>query len=62
MKQDYKEAFKWYRKAAEQGNDEAQSNLGLCYENGQGVKQDFSEAVKWYKKLLRKEMMYHKIF
>ncbi len=24
------EAVKWYRKAADQGNAEAQSNLGLC--------------------------------
>jgi len=32
----YVEAVKWYRKAAEQNYAEAQSNLGLCYEKGQG--------------------------
>ena len=32
----YVEAVKWYRKAAEQNYAEAQFNLGLCYENGQG--------------------------
>ena len=47
---DYSEAIKWYRKAAEQGDDTAQNNLGICYENGHGVKQNFSEAIKWYLK------------
>ena len=32
--------MKWYRKAAEQGNAKAQSNLGLMYANGQGVPQE----------------------
>ena len=49
-RQDYAEAVKWYRKAAEQGLAEAQINLGYCYENGQGVPQDCTEAVKWYRK------------
>jgi hypothetical protein len=48
--QDYAEAAKWYRKAAEQGIDEAQFNLGLMYDKGQGVLQDYAEAVKWYRK------------
>ena len=48
--QDYAEAVKWYRKSAEQGYAYAQDNLGVCYENGQGVKQDYAEAVKWYRK------------
>ena len=30
--QDYKEAVKWYRLAAEQGNANAQTNLGNMYE------------------------------
>ncbi len=47
---DYSEAVKWYRKAAEQGHASAQYNLGVCYEDGQGVPRDFSEAVKWYRK------------
>ena len=35
--QDYREAVKWYRKAAERGFARAQSNLGLMYANGEGV-------------------------
>ena len=49
-KGNYTEAVKWYRKAAEQGNADAQYKLGYCYENGKGVKQSFSEASKWYEK------------
>ena len=37
-------------KSANQGDVEAQYNLGLMYENGQGVLQDYKEAIKWYKK------------
>ena len=36
--------------AAEQGVAVAQYNLGLMYENGQGVRQDYAEAVRWYRK------------
>ena len=50
VKMDYTEAAKWYRKAAEQGDADAQNNLGLCYERGQGVPEDYEEAVKWYRK------------
>ena len=39
-----------YRKAAEQGDANAQYNLGVCYENGYGVTQDYSHAVYWYRK------------
>lgn len=46
----YAEAVKWYRKAAEQGNADAQNSLGVCYYNGNGVVQDYSEAVKWFRK------------
>ncbi|WP_051908363.1 tetratricopeptide repeat protein [Candidatus Odyssella acanthamoebae] len=35
---------------AEQGHAEAQFNLGVMYEDGQGVTQDDAEAVKWYRK------------
>ena len=35
---------------AEQGNAEAQYDLGSMYANGQGVQQDYAEAVKWYSK------------
>jgi TPR repeat protein len=47
--QDYKTAVKWYTLAAEQGNANAQFNLGLMYDNGLGVPQDDKTAVKWYR-------------
>lgn len=50
MPQDYKEAVLWYRKAAGQGNAQAQNNLGVMYDNGLGVPQDYKEAVFWYRK------------
>ena len=46
---DQKEAVKWYRLAAEQGNARAQANLGFMYAQGQGVLQDYKEAVKWFR-------------
>ena len=42
--------MKWYRKAAEQNHAEAQYNLGVCYDEGEGVAKDQVEAVKWYRK------------
>ena len=48
--QDYKEAAKWYRKAAEQGVAEAQAFLGNMYSIGRGVPQDYKEAAKWCRK------------
>jgi TPR repeat protein len=47
LPQDYAEAAKWYRKAAEQGHAMAQSQLGLMFASGQGVPQDFAEAARW---------------
>ncbi|MCH8931814.1 MAG: sel1 repeat family protein, partial [Nitrospinae bacterium] len=46
--QDYAEAAKWYRKAAEQGDAEAQAMLGLMYLNGEGVPQENVQAHKWF--------------
>ncbi len=48
--QDYAEAMKWYRKAAEQGLAIAQFNLGSMYYNGEGVPQDYADALQWYRK------------
>ena len=52
--QDYFEAVKWWRKAVEAGNSEAQYNLaaqynlGCAYNAGEGVPQNSTEAVKWW--------------
>jgi hypothetical protein len=45
--QDYAEAARWYRKAAEQGNAVAQGSLGFMYWKGQGVAQDYVQAHLW---------------
>ncbi|MEI7728152.1 MAG: hypothetical protein WCO56_01180 [Verrucomicrobiota bacterium] len=47
MKQDAVEAAAWYSKAAELGHAAAMYWLGLCYNNGKGVKQDKAEGYKW---------------
>ena len=38
------------KEAAEQGDAEAQHNLGLMHAEGRGVPQDDGEAVQWYRK------------
>ena len=50
VRQDFKEAVVWYRKAAEQNEANAQSNLGGLYYEGKGVKKDLAEAARWYRK------------
>ena len=50
VEQDYVEAFKWYLKAAQKGDDEAQNNLGVLYVGGFGVEQDFVAAMEWFQK------------
>lgn len=46
--QDYKQTVKWYRKAAEQGDVDAQYNLGQAYGMGQGVTQNYIRAHMWW--------------
>ena len=48
-RKDYETAYKLILQLAEQGNANAQFNLGIMYEHGQGVPQDYKEAVKWYR-------------
>jgi uncharacterized protein len=43
-----KEDFPFLRQTAEQGNAEAQYNLGMTYYCGQGVKQNYRNAAKWF--------------
>jgi TPR repeat protein len=38
------------RASAEQGNAEAQFNLGLLYDHGRGLPKDKGEALKWYRR------------
>jgi len=46
---DYDTALKEFRLAAEQGDAQAQFELGVMYDEGQGVAQDYQEAVPWYR-------------
>ena len=46
--QDYKEAVKWYRLAAEQGDAFARDALGYMYNNGIAVLQDYKKAVQLF--------------
>ena len=49
QKGDYKTALKLWKPLAEQGNADAQSHLGLMYDEGYGVPEDDKQAVKWYR-------------
>ncbi len=46
---DYATALTEFRLLAEQGDANAQNNLGAMYERGDGVPQDYKESVKWYR-------------
>jgi TPR repeat protein len=46
--QNYTEAAKWFRKAADQGNNGSQAHLGDMYSDGRGVSKDKIEAYAWY--------------
>lgn len=47
--QDFAEAMRWYRLAADQGDANAQNNIGAMYEHGMGVPVDTAQAAKWYR-------------
>ena len=51
----------WYKKAAEQGNAEAQCALGECYYQAFGVEKNEKEARKWYKEAAKREMQQRSI-
>ncbi|HUE78325.1 MAG TPA: tetratricopeptide repeat protein [Sphingomicrobium sp.] len=48
--QDYAEAAKWFRLAAEQGFPDTtpEIGLGIMYADGKGVPKDAAESLKWY--------------
>ena len=51
VNKNYNKAIFWYRKAAEQGNAEAQFNLAYMYEQGLATDSpDYSQAFYWYKR------------
>ncbi len=44
--EEFGQAAKWFREAAEQGDPAAQFNLGVLYETGMGVTQNYAEVVR----------------
>ncbi len=44
---DKSEGVKWFRRAADQGNTEAQGQLSSIYSSGHGVPLNYVEALKW---------------
>jgi len=50
VRQDYSEAVRWYRMAAEKGHDYAQAMLGQCYLFGHGVETNYPVAARWLRK------------
>jgi TPR repeat protein len=49
LPKDLKQAAQWYRKAADQGLDSAQLNLGAMYYSGDGVPKNAVEALKYFR-------------
>ena len=45
---DAAEAFRWFRRAADQGHPLAQRDLATLYELGRGVEKNLHEAFFWY--------------
>ena len=48
MPKDDAEAVKWFRRAANQGDGDAQASLGAEYRDGTGVPQDYVHAYMWF--------------
>ena len=47
---DYPTALQLWRALADRGDADAQYNLGVMYNNGDGVPQNYAEALKWHRK------------
>ena len=53
VSRDDKEAMRWYRLAAEQGDADAQYYLGIGYATGHGVEKNAEKAKDWFWKAIR---------
>jgi TPR repeat protein len=49
-KGDYKTAMDNWKPVADGGDAAAETNVGLLYSQGKGIKQDYAQALDWYKK------------
>lgn len=54
----YSRFVTWATKAAEQGDANAQYNIGQCCFSGDGVAKDMKEAVKWWRKAAEQGLAY----
>ena len=50
VEQSYSKAAYWLERAAEQGDSDAQCNIGVCYSEGKGVEKSYSKAAYWWEK------------
>lgn len=50
VEKDYYKAKEYFEKAAKDGNEHAESYLGLFFEKGYGGEKDINKALYWYKK------------
>jgi TPR repeat protein len=50
LTKDTVKAVEFFRKAAIQGNADAQNNLGAMYHLGEGVTKNIAKAKEWYTK------------
>jgi TPR repeat protein len=48
--QDAAKAVELFKQAADQGNVDAQNNLGVMYYSGEGVPRDSDKAKEWFTK------------
>jgi len=48
--QNIEKVFEYYLTSADQGNSQAQYNVGLCYENGDGIPRNIRKALEYYEK------------
>jgi len=53
--QDFSQAMKWFKMAAEHGIPEAQFNLGIMYSDEKANWHSFTEAMKWFQKAARQD-------
>ena len=58
----YTKAVEYYTKAADQGNAQAQTRLGDCYNDGLGVKVDYAQAADWYQKAANQEYVLAQLY
>lgn len=54
IKQDYKEALKWWALSAKQDNPDAIGNMALCYQLGRGTQKDSLMAANLYEVAIKK--------